>query len=116
MTCGRVGAGTSSISAIKGGHRRNQGRFMPIYALKTRGGTIYANERGDRAIQLSSRSGVRVYPDRGKRIGPVFSSVEKASNIFEPCPFEANLVSGPDGRRRLNKRIYWPHQNRGFLL
>ena len=60
--------------------------------------------------------GVRVYSDRGKRIGPVFSPVGKVSNIFEPCPFEANLVSGFDGRRRLNKKIYWPHQNRGFLL
>ena len=47
-----------------------------------RGGTIYTNERGDRAIQLSSRSGVRVYSDRGKRIGPVFSSVEKAQEFL----------------------------------
>ena len=82
MTCGRVHAGTSSISATKGGHRRNQERFRCIYALKTRGGTIYTNERGDRAIQLSSRSGFRVYSDRGKRIGPVFSSVEKAQDYL----------------------------------
>jgi len=82
MTCGRVRAGISSISSIKGGHRRNQQRFRPIYALNSRGGTIYANERRDRAIQLSSRSGVRVYSNRGKRIGPVFSSVEEAQDYL----------------------------------
>ena len=76
MTCGRVRASTSSASVIKGGHRRNWERFRSIYALKTLGGTIYTNERGDRGIKLSSRSGVRVYSDRGKRIGPVFSSVD----------------------------------------
>ena len=32
--------------------------------------------------ELSSRSGVRVYSDRGKRIGPVFSSVEKAQDFL----------------------------------
>jgi len=51
-------------------------------SLNDRGGAIYTNERGDRAIQLSSRSGVRVYSDRGKRIGPVFSSVEKAQDYL----------------------------------
>ena len=51
-------------------------------SLNNRGGAIYTNERGDRAIQLSSRSGVRVYSDRGKRIGPVFSSVEKAQDYL----------------------------------
>jgi hypothetical protein len=51
-------------------------------SLNDRGGAIYTNERGDRAIQLSRRSGVRVYSDRGKRIGPVFSSVEKAQDFL----------------------------------
>ena len=50
--------------------------------ISHRGGIIYINERGDRAIQLSSRSGVRVYSDQGKRIGPVFSSVEKAQDYL----------------------------------
>jgi len=56
--------------------------FSPVRSLNDRGGTIYTNERGDRAIKLSSRSGVRVYSDRGKRIGPVFSSVEKAQDYL----------------------------------
>ena len=56
--------------------------FSPARSLNDRGGIIYTNERGDRAIQLSSRSGVRVYSDRGKRIGPVFSSVEKAQDYL----------------------------------
>ena len=56
-------------------------------ASKTRSRRVIAlpeghKERGDRAIQLSSRSGVRVYSDRGKRIGPVFSSVEKAQDFL----------------------------------
>ena len=62
-----------------------------MYALKTRGGTIYANERRDRAIQLSSRSGVRVYSVRGKRIGPVFSSVEKEQDYLNRR--EANALA-----------------------
>ena len=49
----------------------------------SRGGIIYTNERGDRAIKLSSRPGIRVYSDRGKRIGPVFSSVEKAQDYLD---------------------------------
>ena len=46
--------------------------------LNKRGGAIYTNERGDRAVQTSSRAGVRVYSTQGKRIGPVFKSIEKA--------------------------------------
>jgi hypothetical protein len=46
--------------------------------LNNRGGAIYTNERGDRAVQTSSRAGVRVYSTQGKRIGPVFKSIEKA--------------------------------------
>ena len=38
----------------------------------------------ERAIQLSSRSGFRVYSGRGKRIGPLFSSVEKAQDYLSP--------------------------------
>ena len=51
-------------------------------SLNNRGGAIHTNMRGDKAIQTSSRSGVRVYSDRGKRIGPVFTSVEKAQDYL----------------------------------
>ena len=51
-------------------------------SLNNRGGAILTNMRGDKAIQTSSRSGVRVYSDRGKRIGPVFTSVEKAQDYL----------------------------------
>jgi len=53
-------------------------RFSPQRELNKRGGAIYTNERGDRAVQTSSRAGVRVYSTQGKRIGPVFRSIEKA--------------------------------------
>ena len=53
-------------------------RFSPQRELNKRGGAIYTNERGDRAVQTSSRAGVRVYSTQGKRIGPVFKSIEKA--------------------------------------
>ena len=58
------------------------GAIQAHICTQRRGGTIYTNERGDRAIKLSGRSGVRVYSDRGKRIGPVFSSVEKAQDFL----------------------------------
>ena len=53
-------------------------RFSPQRELNNRGGAVYTNERGDRAVQTSSRAGVRVYESGGKRIGPVFASIEKA--------------------------------------
>lgn len=46
--------------------------------LNKRGGAIYTNERGDRAVQTSLRAGIRIYSTQGKRIGPVFQSIEKA--------------------------------------
>nr|BAR14723.1 hypothetical protein [uncultured Mediterranean phage uvMED] len=46
--------------------------------LNKRGGAIYTNERGDRAVQTSLRAGIRIYSTQGKRIGPVFKSIEKA--------------------------------------
>ena len=47
----------------------------------SRGGIIYTNERGDRAIKLSSSPRVRVYSERDKRIGPVFGWGEKAQDF-----------------------------------
>ena len=49
----------------------------------SRGGIIYTNERGDRAIKLSSRPGVRVYSDRDKRIGPV--RVDSGTDTLSCC-------------------------------
>ena len=46
--------------------------------LNKRGGAIYTNERGDRVVQTSLRAGIRIYSKQGKRIGPVFKSIEKA--------------------------------------
>jgi len=53
-------------------------RFSPARTLNNRGGAIYTTEQGHKAIQTSSRAGVRVYDSAGTRIGPVFASVEKA--------------------------------------
>lgn len=53
-------------------------RFSPKRTLNNRGGAIYESPSGHRAIQPNSRSGVRVWDTNGKRVGPVFQSVEKA--------------------------------------
>ena len=55
-------------------------RFSPVRSLNKRGGAVYQNDLGYRAVQTSSRAGVRVYSKLGKRIGPVFGSVEKAED------------------------------------
>ena len=47
--------------------------------------------------------------DREPRICPVVRTLEKASNVFEPCPFEVNLLSGFDGRK-LFKLMHHPPQ------
>jgi len=58
-------------------------RFSPARTLNKRGGAIYTTEQGHRAVQTSSRAGVRVYDKNGKRIGPVFQSVEKAERYLQ---------------------------------
>ena len=55
-------------------------RFSPVRSLNKRGGAVYQNDLGYRAVQTSSRAGVRVYSKLCKRIGPVFGSVEKAED------------------------------------
>jgi hypothetical protein len=57
--------------------------FSPARTLNKRGGAIYTTEQGHRAVQTSSRAGVRVYDNNGKRIGPVFQSVEKAERYLQ---------------------------------
>lgn len=54
--------------------------FSPARQLNNRGGAIYTTPQGHRAVQTSSRAGVRVYDSAGKRVGPVFQSVEKAQD------------------------------------
>ena len=56
--------------------------FSPQRTLNNRGGAIYTTEQGHKAIQTSSRAGVRVYDSAGKRIGPVFASVERAERYL----------------------------------
>lgn len=58
-------------------------RFSPVRSLNNRGGAIYQDGYGYRAVQTSSRAGVRVYTSRGRRVGPVFSSVEKAQDHLD---------------------------------
>jgi hypothetical protein len=58
-------------------------RFSPSRTLNNRGGAIYTTEQGHRAVQTSSRAGVRVYDKNGKRVGPVFQSVEKAERYLQ---------------------------------
>jgi hypothetical protein len=60
----------------------NDIRFSPSRTLNNRGGAIYTTEQGHKAIQTSSRAGVRVYDSSGKRIGPVFASVERAERYL----------------------------------
>jgi len=58
--------------------RSEANRFSPQRSLNNRGGAIYTTPEGHRAVQTSSRAGVRVYGPTGRRIGPVFQSVEAA--------------------------------------
>jgi hypothetical protein len=58
-------------------------RFSPVRQLNNRGGAIYRDGYGFRAVQTSSRAGVRIYSDKGRRVGPVFNSVEKAQDHLD---------------------------------
>ena len=58
-------------------------RFSPDRHLNNRGGAIYRDGYGFRAVQTSSRAGVRIYSDKGRRVGPVFISVEKAQDHLD---------------------------------
>jgi hypothetical protein len=58
-------------------------KFSPARQLNNRGGAIYLDGYGFRAVQTSSRAGVRVYSDKGRRVGPVFNSVEKAQDHLD---------------------------------
>jgi hypothetical protein len=58
-------------------------RFSPSRTLNNRGGAIYMSPSGFRAIQVDSRSGVRMWDPSGKRVGPVFTSIEKAERFLE---------------------------------
>lgn len=55
-------------------------RFTPATQLKAPGGAVYESPTGHRAVQTSGRAKVRVYDPAGRRIGPLFSSVEKAQD------------------------------------
>jgi hypothetical protein len=57
-------------------------RFSPARSLNNRGGAVYNTPEGHRAVQTSSRAGVRVYGPTGRRIGPVFGSVEAAERYL----------------------------------
>lgn len=58
-------------------------RFSPVRQLNNRGGAIYRDGYGFRAVQTSSRAGVRIYSNKGRRVGPVFNSVEKAQDHLD---------------------------------
>ncbi len=60
----------------------DQFRFSPQRSLNNRGGAVYTTAEGHRAVQTSSRAGVRVYGPTGRRIGPVFGSVEEAERFL----------------------------------
>lgn len=62
--------------------RREANKFSPQRSLNNRGGAVYTTAEGHRAVQTSSRAGVRVYGPTGRRIGPVFDSVEEAERFL----------------------------------
>ena len=57
-------------------------RFSPQRELNKRGGAIYTTKQGHRAIQTSSKAGVRVYDKRGRKVGGVFKSVVAAERYL----------------------------------
>jgi len=81
-------------------------RFSPARTLNKRGGAIYTTEQGHRAVQTSSRAGVRVYDKNGKRIGPVFQSVEKAERHLakENNRSDGRFSPGQDVKDRVARR------------
>lgn len=80
-------AGLGNRRSNRGGVPNDRGgtttKFSPARQLNNRGGAIYLDGYGFRAVQTSSRAGVRVYSDKGRRVGPVFSSVEKAQDHLD---------------------------------
>jgi len=62
--------------------REEANKFSPQRSLNNRGGAVYTTAEGHRAVQTSSRAGVRVYGPTGRRIGPVFGSVEEAERFL----------------------------------
>jgi len=62
--------------------RSEANKFSPQRSLNNRGGAVYTTAEGHRAVQTSSRAGVRVYGPTGRRIGPVFGSVEEAERFL----------------------------------
>ena len=62
--------------------RQAANKFSPARSLNNRGGAVYNTPEGHRAVQTSSRAGVRVYGPTGRRIGPVFGSVEAAERYL----------------------------------
>lgn len=62
--------------------RKAANKFSPARSLNNRGGAVYNTPEGHRAVQTSSRAGVRVYGPTGRRIGPVFGSVEAAERYL----------------------------------
>lgn len=52
--------------------------FSPSKPLNKRGGMLYNTPSGHKAIQLSSRSKIRVYGPNGNRIGLLYNSIEDA--------------------------------------
>ena len=62
--------------------RKEANRFSPQRSLNNRGGAVYTTAEGHRAVQTSSRAGVRVYGPTGRRVGPVFGSIEEAERFL----------------------------------
>lgn len=75
------GQGAARIEEMKQA-REEANKFSPQRSLNNRGGAVYTTAEGHRAVQTSSRAGVRVYGPTGRRIGPVFGSVEEAERFL----------------------------------
>jgi len=73
--------GAARVEAMKKA-REEANKFSPQRSLNNRGGAVYTTAEGHRAVQTSSRAGVRVYGPTGRRIGPVFGSVEEAERFL----------------------------------
>jgi hypothetical protein len=76
------GLAGSYVVVTKSGTGSGGAKFSPARSLNNRGGAVYNTPEGHRAVQTSSRAGVRVYGPTGRRIGPVFGSVEAAERYL----------------------------------
>ena len=76
------GLAGSYVVVTKSGTGSEGAKFSPARSLNNRGGAVYNTPEGHRAVQTSSRAGVRVYGPTGRRIGPVFGSVEAAERYL----------------------------------